>query len=160
MGEPPTGLSDVHAILADAASYPLGITFARPLKSDARWTSPSRGRGAESFRDSEAETVCVAVDSLDKLGCVFSETDDNEIIVTDMPAVPGEFQNAISKFSKMHGQKISLSVDSLNGQFVPSYATADMVRNAIMRSWKTDGRVEMWLCDNSLKQWVHESVKE
>jgi hypothetical protein len=38
-----------------------------------------------------------------------------------------------------------VSIESLNGiVFVPSYASKDMVKNALARSWKNEKRVEIW----------------
>jgi hypothetical protein len=91
---------------------------------------------------------------------------NGDIVVSDFQSVPGVFQRALTRYSKdghhhadsNNGSRLvpmSMSVDSINGQFVPSYATKEMVKSAIARSWKSEQRVEIWLCDDERKQWVH-----
>jgi hypothetical protein len=43
----------------------------------------------------------------------------------------------------------SVSIQSVNGQQVPSYATADLVQNAMNRLWRSDGKLEVVVCDDA-----------
>jgi hypothetical protein len=131
----------------------MGLTFARPRRQRdgaSRWANPSRGDRA--FRDDEAETMCVTFDRPSQLGCVFEETRDHDVVVADFRAVPGVFQRALGACLR---PKFPLSIDAVNGQFVPSYASKEMVRSAIQRSWKSEGRVEVCLCDDTNRRWIH-----
>lgn len=142
-------------MLKSEMSYPAGLTFARPrqvVESETRWSPSKHGH---AIRDDEAETMCVTVDTRGQLGCILEQKRNRDIQVTDFEAVKGVFQMALAKYQDESG-KISLSIDSLNGQFVPSYATKEMVKNAITRSWKSERRVEMWLCDDRQKRWIHQ----
>jgi len=154
LGVSPTPtLTEVYGMLEDEMSYPMGLTFARPRQNEAgsgRW-SPIR---TQAISDSDADTTCVTVESRGQLGCILEQKRSGDVQVVDFKAVPGVFQRALGGMKAPDG-KIALSVDSLNGQFVPSYATTDMVKNAIIRSWKSDGRVEMWLSDDAQKHWIH-----
>jgi len=148
--EPSPSLNEVYDMVKTDSSYPMGLTFARPRQTEGRW--PSSPGGGRDFRDDEADTMCITVDTPEQLGCVFEQLRNHDIVVGDFKAVPGAIQRAIGKYRK---NKVHLAVDSLNGQFVPSYATKDMVRSAVSRSWKSDGRVEMWLSDDMQKHWLH-----
>lgn len=147
---PAPTLREVHLMLEDESSYPMGLTFARPRQSKERWSSPGR----EHFlSDDEADTTCVTVESLGQLGCVFQQKNSMDVVVADFEAVPGMFQRSLSDITSQ--SKGLLALESLNGQFVPSYASKDMVKNAVARSWKGEGRVEMWLSDDQLRAWLH-----
>jgi hypothetical protein len=149
---PPPTLAEIHAMMAHDKAYPMGLTFARPRRqrdAASRWTNPSRDR---MFRDDEAETMCVTFERPSQLGCVFDETRVHDVVVADFRAVPGVFQRALGPYLR---PKFPLSFDSVNGQFVPSYATKDMVRSAIQRSWKSEGHVDVCLCDDTNRRWIH-----
>jgi hypothetical protein len=146
---PPPTVAEVRGMMAHEKAYPMGLTFARPRQRDAsRWS----GHRDRMFSDDEAETMCVTFEHPSQLGCVFSETRAHDIVVADFQAVPGVFQRALRPYLK---PKFRLSIDSLNGQFVPSYASKDMVRSAIQRSWKSDGYVDVCLCDDTNKHWIY-----
>jgi hypothetical protein len=138
----PLPFSETRQMIEDVNFYPIGLTFARPMRE-------SQG----SFRDDEAETICVTAEHPDELGCVISETKARDIIVVDFRSVPGTMQNALSPYSR------NLSVQAINGQVVPSYASEEMVKNAINRSWKVDGKVELWLRNDRQKNWIYNLVQ-
>ena len=161
-GDPPS-LEEVYKLLRDPAEYPMGLTFARPTKEGDLNKSWSNMRGAKThqFEDTEAETVAIATDRLDLLGCVFDVAEGTaaDVIVTDFYAVPGFFQSSLIPLTGPGGKHmIRLAVESINGQFVPSYASTDMVANALKRSWNSEKRVEVLFCDDELKAWLHAMV--
>ena len=148
---PPPTLAEVHRMMSHEKAYPMGLTFARPRQMDSnRWAGSRSGR---LLSDDEADTMCVTVEHPSQLGCVLEATKVHDIVVGDFVAVPGIFQRALSKYTADSASP--LAIDSVNGQFVPTYATKDMVRNAIQRSWKADSRLELWLCDDVNKHWIH-----
>jgi hypothetical protein len=151
-------MMDVQEKLGDARCYPMGLTFARPLKqNENRWSS-SMGPGL--FRDDQAQTISVAVDSKEQLGCIFQQPKDSDtIVVADFQSCPGIFQRALRVFQDSRNN-ISLSVSCVNGQYVPSYASASMVKSAIGRSLKAENKVELWLVDDQLKEWIYTHSKE
>lgn len=155
---PPT-LAEVHSMLDDKSAYPMGLTFARPRQQrESRWSTPQKG--PHLLSDDEADTMCVTVENFEQLGCLFrQDSRTGDVVVADLTAVAGIFQDSLRAVCGQD-KRITLSVDSLNGQFVPSYASKDMVKNAIARSWKTDGRVELCLCDDESKRWIHSRVKD
>jgi hypothetical protein len=152
----PPSLGDVNAIIQEESNYPIGLTFARPRQRDSSWKS--RFSAAEEFSDDEAETVCVTADRYADLGCILDMANTNDIVVTNFFAVPGPFQRALDKYKDADTHQMHVSIESLNGQFVPSYASKDMVKNALARSWKNEKRVEIWLCDDDRKAWVHSQL--
>ena len=140
-------MEEVMGMLQDPLHYPIGLTFARPVKqAGSRWKSGE-------FSDAEAETVCVTADSPERLGCQFGAENVRSVVVTDFLAVPGVYQRAMSSCKDDNGV-IQASIDSINGQFVPSYATVDLVRNALNRSWKASKTTVIRLCDDERKRWL------
>ena len=152
LGDPPNrSLDELHEVLYNKDFYPMGITFARPKTSaNARWTSGSAG----DFTDMEADTICITVDTPDQLGCIFEIHANGDIVVKDFIAVPGVFNRVLTKLADKKG-RLNVAIDSVNGQFVPSYATEQMLRNALKRSWNSDNQqVELWLCDDEKRDWI------
>jgi len=148
---PPT-IDEILDMIREKRNYPIGLTFARPIQqSGSRWK-------ASAFSDDEAETVCVMAESPDRIGCQFGHdprTDD--VVVTDFLAVPGVYQRAMSHCKDGLGA-IHVSIESINGQFVPSYATIDLVKNALNRSWKDSKTTTLRLCDDERKNWLHSQI--
>mmetsp|Transcript_9313 Transcript_9313/g.25755 ORF Transcript_9313/g.25755 Transcript_9313/m.25755 type:complete len:1397 (-) Transcript_9313:48-4238(-) len=152
-GESPS-LEEVYEMLCNKAFYPIGLTFARPQsKTSSRWTS----QHDETFSDFEAETICVTCSSQSQLGCILDSLDNGDIVISDFSSVPGILHSALSKYEDNDG-KYHVAIDSINGQFVPSYATKDMVMNALKRSWNNDRKVEIILCDDGRKEFVNNLI--
>lgn len=110
----------MQEMLRTEMSYPMGLTFARPRQVEGGRWSPAKFR---AIRDDEADTMCVTVDACGQLGCVFEQKRNYDIQVIDFESVPGAFQLALAKHKQDNdnakngsGGKISLSVDSINGQ--------------------------------------------
>lgn len=143
------GLEEAMSMLEDAGSYPVALTFGRPGQGQSRWLASSNAFDMES-----AETFCVTANSFDELGCKFGTGQDaDDIVVTDIHGVPGPFQDKLSPFIESK-ENMNLSIESINGQVVPSYATPDMVLNAMKRSWSSDARVEVLFCHDARRDWV------
>lgn len=81
--------------------------------------------------------------------------------MSDFRSIQGVFQRALTRYKQDNNPNkngmmmMCMAVESINGQFVPSYATKEMVKSAMARSWKSEQRVEILLCDDERKQWVH-----
>lgn len=144
-------LHEVYDMLRDPSSYPIGLTFARPTQTSTnRWTKDS----GEPFGVESAETIAVAAENFGELGCIFeNKNGTSDIVLTDLFAVPGPCQNQMAPYMDPSG-RVHLSFDSINGQIVPSYASIDMVKNALHRSWKDTGMMEVVFCDDERKAWV------
>jgi len=163
-GTAPT-LEEVYKILRDPTEYPMGLTFARPKNSEGddmnnSWKGARKGNAGE-LDDADAETVAVSTERLELLGCVFdiAENTASDVIVSDFYAVPGFFQTSLVPLTGKRGKRmIKLAIESINGQFVPSYASKDIVMSAIRRSWRNEQRVELTFCDDELKGLVHSLV--
>jgi len=150
-GESPS-LEEVYEMLCNKAYYPIGLTFARPQsKAGSRWSAQPNGDG---FSDFEADTICVTCTSQSQLGCILDTEDNGDIVISDFNSVPGLFHSSLSKYQDNDG-KFHVAIDSINGQFVPSYATKDMVMNALKRSWNNEQKVEIILCDDGRKHFVN-----
>jgi hypothetical protein len=154
LGEPiNASMDELNELLYNKDLYPMGLTLARPqLSATARWSSKSRSD--EGLSDLEADTICITVESPDRLGCVFDMLPNGDIVVADFHSVPGVFQRALSKHADTKG-RVNLAIDSVNGQFVPSYATLQIVQNGLKRSWKSEQQqVDLWLCDDERRDWI------
>jgi len=160
-GTPPS-LEEVYELLRDPGQYPMGLVFARPRRGgdmNRSWSNSSRKAEAMQFEDEEAETTAVSIERLELLGCVFDVAEGTaaDVIVTDFYAVPGFFQTTMMPLTGPSGHRMKkLAVESIDGQFVPSYASKDMVLNAMKRSWSKEKKVEVLFCDDELKTWLHE----
>lgn len=147
----PPELSEVYATLRNSSNYPAALTFARPKQqTGSRWTTSS----TQKFSIEDAETICITADTFEQIGCVLASKKNLDIVVSDLFAVPGPVQLAMRPYMNRNGT-LNLAVESINGQFVPSYASTSIVMNAMKRSWSTDDTVEVVFCDDERKVWVH-----
>lgn len=149
-------MNEVNAMLTDEKRYPIGLTFGRPKQSKSRWSSSPRHA---NFDPDNAETICVTANRYDQLGCVLEMQLDWSIVVTNFEAVPGPMQSKILQHVSKE-EVDQLAIEAVNGQFVPSYATCDIVRNAMKRSWTTHGQVELLLCNDTRRDWVHSLLQQ
>lgn len=147
-GNPPE-LSEVYSMLRNENSYPIALTFARPKQGGSRWTTPSK----QTLTIQSVDTICITAESFTEIGCVVEGRNVSDVVVTDLFAVPGSFQKDMKGYMDTQGN-IRLSVEELNGQFVPSYATPSIVTNALARSWASNGKVEVLFCDDERKEWI------
>ena len=47
-----------------------------------------------------------------------------------------------------------MSIESIDGQVIPSYANSDMVLNVMQQSWKKNMKLEIVFCDDKHKNWL------
>jgi hypothetical protein len=153
-------VNEVYGMLKDLSAYPIGLTFARPQRQSEENRS---WRGAnpknEEISAESAETTCVTAEAYEQLGLVLDIQGFSDIVVKDLEAVPGPFQQLTIGFKDSATKQVHLSIESVNGEFVPSFANTQMVKSAMDRSWKSENRVEVLFCDDERKQWVH-SLKD
>jgi hypothetical protein len=141
-------LEETNAMLKNDNNYPIGLTFARAKSQMAsRWAS------SNELSDADATTICVAADSFERLGCVLDIGSSTDIVVSDFQEVPGIFQQNMHCIHNEIGQ-CNYSIEAIDDQFVPSYATKSIVHNAISRSWNMNGSVKITLCDDELREWL------
>jgi hypothetical protein len=207
LGSPnPPSYNEVIQMLHNELHYPIGLTFARPKQQQSnqsnRWSTILTDNN-NWFADTNADTFCVVAESFEQLGCVFnaqqstnnnittrSSTGNNTyVVVADFLPVPGTVQQTIIDtvpnctiiIDKCKMIQKKLSIESINGEFVPSYASAELVKNALRRSWnatsssssainnnsKNDDNdkndsvsslslstFEIVLCDDDLREWL------
>ena len=154
-------LEDVEEMLRTKSTYPAGLTFARPQKNN----SESRGWFAvgpkeERIEMGNSETICVSAEAYEQLGIKLATKHFSEIVVKDLAAVPGPFQILTNTFADKETGTIHLSIESVNGEFVPSFANPKMVRSGMERAWKNDARVEVVFCDDERKVWIQGLLDE
>lgn len=143
-----TALTNVLTKLKSNATYPAALTFARPNSDKSRWNS-------SKFKLETAKTINVAVDSFLDLGCRFEEgATPGDITVSAFFAVQGKFQKAMTSPDDHANDYIGMSVESVNGQIVPSFATPNMITNAIRKSWANNGKIEFLFCDVKRRKWL------
>lgn len=158
MGEPSgVSLEEVLGMLKSQTNYPIGLTFARPLKQSTEsrgWFGGGGGNKEEEIAMDNSETICVSAEAYDQLGLVLDTKGYWDIVVKDLEAVPGPFQALTNTFADKETGTINLSIESVNGEFVPSFANPQLVRSAMERGWKADTRVEVVFCDDERKVWI------
>lgn len=141
---PQMKLSQIKQMLTESKSYPLCLTFARPC---------SKSRNAEFDVDStETKNLSVIVIDPRQLGFDLCEgTKPNHFIVKKFFPVRGSLQ---LKIEESVGSKVcrGLSIVSVNGEKVPSYANCSIVMNAMKRAWTRKNQLELVLCDEDRKQ--------
>jgi len=152
-------LNEVEAMLRDKSNYPIGLTLARPLKQHQQerdWASALLGAAPEqAIQMDTSETICVSAECYEQLGLDLELKAYCDIIVKDLHAVTGPLQLATQRLRDPQTDTYNhLSVDSINGEFVPSYATPNLVKSAMERSWKSEKRVEVTYCDNDKKKFI------
>ncbi|KAL3944701.1 MAG: hypothetical protein SGBAC_001216 [Bacillariaceae sp.] len=151
--------TEVEAMIKDTSKYPIGLTFARPLRDRADskgWSAMIGGGGPKStaITMENSETVCVAADAPEQLGLVLETLNASDIVVKDLEAVPGPFQSLAARLKDRQTKKLHQAIDAVNGEFVPSFASPQMVASAMGRSWKSQGSVAVMFCDDERKKWV------
>lgn len=141
---PQLKLSQIKRLLTESESYPLCLTFARPY---------SKSRNAEFDVDStETKNLSVIVIDPRQLGFDLGEgTKPNHFVVKKFYPVRGSLQ---LKIEESVGRKLckGLSIISVNGEKIPSYANCTIVMNAMKRAWTRKNHLELVLCDENKKQ--------
>jgi len=142
----------VMCFLKNPKSYPLALTFGRESQGTSRWAYDS------SFDLDQAFTFCVTIDSFDELGCTLEVGSDAEdFIVKEFHGINGPFQRQILSDMKYH-KCVGLAIESINGEVIPSYATCDIVMNAMKRQWAVDKNIELLLCNIKKKNLIEQLV--
>lgn len=148
-------LEDIEEMLRNKLNYPAGLTFARPLKTSSEsrgWFSG--GQKEEQIEMSNSETICVSAESHEQLGLKLDMKNYSDVVVKDLAAVPGPFQILANTFADKGTGTVNLSIESVNGEFVPSFANPQLVRSGMERAWKNENRVEVVFCDDERKVWI------
>jgi len=159
--EDPTApsLEEVEEMLQNKSNYLIGLTFARPQRQNEQvrdWTSTLLGSAPEKAIQMESsETTCVSAECYEQLGLDLELKAYSDIIVKDLRAVTGPLQLATQRLRDPQTDTYChLSIDSINSEFVPSFATPNLVKSAMERSWKSENRVEVTYCDNDKKKFI------
>eukprot|EP00533_Pseudo-nitzschia_delicatissima_P009231 CAMPEP_0116108958 /NCGR_PEP_ID=MMETSP0327-20121206/17070_1 /TAXON_ID=44447 /ORGANISM="Pseudo-nitzschia delicatissima, Strain B596" /LENGTH=1487 /DNA_ID=CAMNT_0003601919 /DNA_START=108 /DNA_END=4571 /DNA_ORIENTATION=- len=152
-------LHEVEEMLRNKSNYPIGLTFARPQRKKEQssdWTSMLLGAAPEEAIQMESsETICVSAECYEQLGLELEVKGYGDIIVKDLHAIVGPVQVSTQRLRDPQTDTYNhLSVDSINGEFVPSFASPNLVQSAMERSWKSDKRVDVTYCDNDKRNFI------
>jgi len=153
-------LVQVEDMLREKSKYPIGLTFARPQRQGGErgrdWTSTLLGSAPEKIISMEtSETICVSANFFEQLGLDLELKAYSDIVVKDLQAIAGPFQLSTQRLRDPRNNSYNhLSVDSINGEFVPSFATPNLVKSAMERSWKSEKQVEVTYCDIDMKKFI------
>jgi hypothetical protein len=148
-------LDEVEEMLQDKSNYPIGLTFARPTKTSSEYRGWfGVGQKEERIEMGSSETICVSAEAYEQLGIKLTMKNYWDVVVKDLAAVPGPFQILTNTFADKETCTIHLSIESVNGEFVPSFANPKLVRSGMERAWKNDSRVEVVFCDDERKVWI------
>lgn len=151
-------LAQIENMLKDKSKYPIGLTFARPNRQGEQggrdWTSTLLGVAPqESISMERSETICVSADFYEQLGLDLELKANSDVIVKDLRAVEGPFQLSTKSLCQNNTYD-HLAIESINSEFVPSYATPNIVKSAMERSWRSEKRVDITYCDTDTKNFV------
>lgn len=129
---------------------PLALTFARAqakkVSSVKTYLSSS---SPLSFDLESAHTFSIPSPDYDYLGCSFvTGMNGSDIVVKKMTGVAGSFQREL-KASKQ--SFIGCTLETLDGEVVPSYANTQLIVNAMKRRWAASGQLELTFCDDRQK---------
>jgi len=153
-------LVQVEEMLRDKSNYPIGLTFARPQRQEEGqvrdWTTTLLGSAPEkAIQMDKSETTCVSAEFYEQLGLKLELKAYNDITAKDLQGIVGPLQLSTQRIRDPRDDTYThLSVDSINGEFVPSFATPSLVKSAMERSWKSEKRVEVVYCDNDMKKFI------
>jgi len=151
LGIPSKSLEDVVANLQNDDCYPMSLMFAR-AKTSNRWFSGS------SLDITNATKFNVTVNRKDELGCEFEGGNQyGDAVVKNFVTVEGPIQRILLA-NKDRRRWLGMSIESIDGQVIPSYANCDMVLNVMQQSWKKHKRLEFVLCDDAHKRWLQQLV--
>jgi hypothetical protein len=53
-----------------------------------------------------------------------------------------------------------MSIESIDGQVIPSYASCEVVLNAMQQNWKKNEKLELILCDNVHRRWLQDLAQK
>jgi len=147
-----SNIDTVQYMLQDPKAYPMGLTFARPGCTGVR---KNQFRAASS----DLQTINIVATCYEQLGFVLKEVPpSSDLVVSSLHGVIGYFQEELSKQLLLKNN--GLLIKSIDGQGVPSYATCDIVMNAMKRNWKKNGKLEILFCDEEQRRWLSSLEKE
>mmetsp|Transcript_12899 Transcript_12899/g.19346 ORF Transcript_12899/g.19346 Transcript_12899/m.19346 type:complete len:1397 (-) Transcript_12899:25-4215(-) len=146
---PSLKLSQVNALLNNESTYPMCITFARPNSR-----ASTVDFDAESLGTKNMSIIAI---SKEQLGFTLGQQgiSRDSFVVKNFNAVRGSFQKHVKDTLKDHEWQ-GLSVYSIHGERVPSYANCEIVMNAIKRAQSKNDRLELVFCNADLKQKISE----
>lgn len=140
-------LTSVQSMLNDNSLYPIALTFARQTASV---------QNKSRFDIDSMKTLSVVIYSPEQLGVTIGHgSDSSHFVVKKFHAVSGKFQKELLETIVELSRLQDLSIYSINGEVVPSYASCDMVMSAMKRSWKNKEKVDLVLYDHELKEKVN-----
>jgi hypothetical protein len=137
-------LKSVKAMLEDSKSYPMCVHFARQASTEHRTVD-------FDVNSDSIKTFSVTISKPHQLGCTINQVGlkSAKFVVQQFHAVSGVFHKIISSSVQSNYMK-DTSFHSINGEILPSYASCDMVMNAMKRGWKS-GKLDIVFCDERTK---------
>ena len=142
---PTHNMAAIQSMIDDTNSYPMCLHFARQTSTDQRIVD-------FDVESDDMKSFSVTVLSPKQLGCKINQVGLNPVrfVVNQFHAVSGHFSSIISRSIRSSNMK-DISFYSINGEVLPSYASCDMVKNAMKRGWKS-GKLEIIFCDEKIKE--------
>ena len=143
---PSPKLEDVIEMLKQLS--PLALTFAR-AKAKQSTVKTYLTSSPLSLDVEAATTFSVAALEYSQLGCVFATGyNGSDIVVKSITGVNGMFQKQISAAGNFTGCKL----ESIDGEFLPSYVNVPLIENALKRRWAASSKIELTLCNEARKE--------
>jgi len=125
---------------------PLALTFARAQAKQTASVKSYLSSSPLSFVLESALSFSIPSPDYDYLGCTFvTGMNGTDIVVKNIKGVAGSFQREM-KASKQ--PFIGCTLETLDGEVVPSYANATLIVNAMKRRWAAGGQLELTFCDD------------
>ncbi len=146
-GCPIPDAATIQSMLQDPNSFPQCLHFARQAQT---------GQRKNNFDIGSDDIKIFSVTTLgpNELGCSMNKvgTNPSRYVVQAFRAVSGQFSKIVTETIQPNELK-RFSFYSINGELLPSYASCDMVKNAMKRGWKS-GKLELVFCDEQIKRQV------
>ena len=141
-------MSSIENVIGMLKQYsPLALTFARAQAKKVSSVKTYLSSSPLSFDLESAQTFSIASPDYDCLGCTFiTGMNGSDIVVKKIRGVAGFFQREMKAYSQSF---VGCTLETLNGEAVPSYANSQLILNAMNRRWASSGQLELTLCDES-----------
>jgi len=144
-GCPILDITDVNAMLNDPRSYPMCLHFARQVSSINR-------KAEFDVESKDVKIIPVTIANQQQLGCAIQKNG----VGSSMKFLVREFYSVSGYVNRMINESIQEDLKdstfySIDGEILPSYASCEMVMNAMKRGWKT-GRLEIVFCKEKIKE--------
>eukprot|EP00986_Skeletonema_menzelii_P005010 scaffold1749_cov148-Skeletonema_menzelii.AAC.18 len=126
---------------------PLALTFARAQKKPSSTVKSYLTSSPLSLDVESAQTFSIAASDYSQLGLTFTTGyNGTDVVVKNISGVEGPFQRRVKEAAL---QLVGCKLEAINGEFIPTYVTSQLVVNAMCRQWSANNQLELTFCDEN-----------